>query len=527
MSAASGRELHELLRELVERQGAGVVETPEAFRAALDDFLSEDEATLGELNLLADAVRLGAVGRLLSMLDNGAQPLAAVAESGDALARDRGTEDLQRTRWAVAAVGYALRRVDADVVAAYHQGPPAAGDTQVPPEGRASVPPPPPPPPAQPGPAPPAPAPRPASPDTELSPGDGPGTLSGRSVDADTWDQQRYPPPPVPVPPRRRRVWPVVLLAVLLVLVGGGAVAWVLTQDDDPSGNATDDPTDEPNQSTPTGPLDITSNTVLVPIKRDDSSKIYAVDPDDPDSLEPITPGDNDNFPAISPDRETIVYLARATKDAVWPIVLDVATGESRQLFDSEDACDYARRPAFSPDGDRLALNCISAEGESTGMYIVDTEGALDQTIEVDGVVRGTPTWVSQTQLVASVADDEEGPSSLWLYDIQTKVAEQLTFDEGWDTHPDWVAGPDLLLFVRSESDEPVGELWTLSLDGEAEQVDVGQPVEDPVWSPGGTEIAFRTEDDTLATVSIDDPGNVVEVPGTEDVSGPPVWGDR
>ena len=168
----------------------------------------------------------------------------------------------------------------------------------------------------------------------------------------------------------------------------------------------------------------------------------------------------------------------------MWPIVLDVATGESRQLFDSEDACDYARRPAFSPDGQRLALNCIDAEGNSTGMYIVDTEGALEQTIEVDGVVRGTPTWVSQTQLVASVADDEEGPSSLWLYDIQTRDTEQLTFDEGWDTHPDWVAGPDLLLFVRSESDEPTGELWTLPLDGEPEQLDVGQPVLDPVWSP-------------------------------------------
>ena len=56
--------LHEQLRDLVERQGTGVVETPEAFRAALDDFLTEDEATLGELNLLGDAVRLGAVDRL-------------------------------------------------------------------------------------------------------------------------------------------------------------------------------------------------------------------------------------------------------------------------------------------------------------------------------------------------------------------------------------------------------------------------------------------------------------------------------
>jgi Tol biopolymer transport system component len=160
-------------------------------------------------------------------------------------------------------------------------------------------------------------------------------------------------------------------------------------------------------------------------------------------------------------------------------------------------------------------------------MYIVDPEGGLDQSIDVEGVVRGTPTWVSQTQLVAAVADSEDGPSTLWLYDLQSKEAEQLTSGEGWDTHPDWIAGPERLLFVRSESDDPTGELWTMTLDSEPEQIDVGQPVLDPVWSPGGTEIAFRTEDDTLATFLVDDPGSVEVVPGTENVNGPPVWGDR
>ena len=525
MTPGGGRELPELLRELVERQGAGVIETPEAFRAALDDFLSEDEATLGELNLLADAVRLGAVDRLLSMLDHGADPHAAVAEAGDALARDRGTEDHRRTRWAVAVVGYAVGRIAEPVVAAYRTGAPPPGATQAAPEG-----PPPVPPPAAPAaaapPSPPPPAPR----HTAIAPGAGPGTLSEPSTDADTWDHQRRPPGAPPPGRTRRRAWPIVLV-VLLLLVGGGAVAWVLTQDDDaPSDNATDDPTNDTSESTPSGPIDITSNTVLVPIKRDGSSKIYAVDPDDPDSIKPISPGDNDNFPAISPDRETIIYLARATKDAVWPIVLDVASGDSHQLFDSEDACDYARRPAYSPDGQRLALNCIDAEGQSTGMYIVDAEGALEQNIEMDGVVRGTPTWVSQTQLVASVADDDDSVSSLWLYDIQTADAEQLTFGtEGWDTHPDWSADREELLFVRSSSPEPEGDLWTMTLDGEPELVDVGQQVEDPVWSPDGSSVAFRSdqESDPLATLPIDDPSDVTVVPGTENVSGPPVWGDR
>ena len=105
--------LHEHLRDLVAHQGPTVADTAETFRAALDDFLTEDEATTGELNLLVDAVRLGAVVRLRSILANGGSPQAAISEAGDGFARDRGTDDLPRCRWAVAVVGYALGLVEA------------------------------------------------------------------------------------------------------------------------------------------------------------------------------------------------------------------------------------------------------------------------------------------------------------------------------------------------------------------------------------------------------------------------------
>src|SRR5690349_162536 len=88
--------LHESLRELVSVRGAGVVDEAEELRGALDDFLAEDEATLGELNLLVDAVRLGALRRVLDVLAHGAQPQAAIREAGATLARDRGTDDPSR-----------------------------------------------------------------------------------------------------------------------------------------------------------------------------------------------------------------------------------------------------------------------------------------------------------------------------------------------------------------------------------------------------------------------------------------------
>lgn len=109
------RDLHEQLRSLVAQHGVGITESAEQFRAALDDYLTEQDASQGELNLLVDAVRLGGVERLVTMLDNGADPDAAVREAGGELARDRSSDE-QRSRWAVAVMGYAIGRLGLDVV---------------------------------------------------------------------------------------------------------------------------------------------------------------------------------------------------------------------------------------------------------------------------------------------------------------------------------------------------------------------------------------------------------------------------
>lgn len=143
------RDLHEQLRSLVSQHGAGIAENAEQFRAALDDYLTEADAGQGELNLLVDAVRLGGVERLRAMLDNGADPVAAVRVAGGELARDRSSDE-QRSRWAVAAMGYALGRIDGAIVRSQLEGdatrlpygatapaappsPPAPGPVQTPP----------------------------------------------------------------------------------------------------------------------------------------------------------------------------------------------------------------------------------------------------------------------------------------------------------------------------------------------------------------------------------------------------------
>ncbi|WP_460850075.1 hypothetical protein, partial [Nocardioides ultimimeridianus] len=79
----------ESLRALVEAYGAKVVEHPDQFVAAMDDFVGDDEVQPGERSLLADAVRLGSPRRVAELIGHGATAPAAVRHAGAELDRAR------------------------------------------------------------------------------------------------------------------------------------------------------------------------------------------------------------------------------------------------------------------------------------------------------------------------------------------------------------------------------------------------------------------------------------------------------
>jgi hypothetical protein len=116
-------ELHERLLRLAHDFGVEIFGDGDTLRAAVDDYVPEDEATNGEINLLVDAIRLGAVQRMVSVLDAGGSSESAVDGAGDLLARERGSADVAGSRWACAVVGFALGRVDEGRVRRYRGAP--------------------------------------------------------------------------------------------------------------------------------------------------------------------------------------------------------------------------------------------------------------------------------------------------------------------------------------------------------------------------------------------------------------------
>ncbi|KRA37186.1 MULTISPECIES: TolB family protein [unclassified Nocardioides] len=513
--------LHESLRELIVARGAGVIADAEEFRGALDDFLREDEATVGELNLLVDAVRLGAVQRFLTVVDQGADPAAAVREAGLSLARDRGTDDPGRSRWAVAVIGYALGRAPMSVV----------NDLII---SESTQPTPPPPPPAVTPRAgtPPPPDSGPPRPTTVVAP-------STAALPVEPVAQRPVPappPPPVPFdarrPARRGRGLLAALLVVALVAAIAGGVWWWRSGDgktDDPNADETGSGDDN---SSARAPGAIGDDELVLAMEVDGLTRVYRVGAQTGDAT-PITSGPLDQNPAISPDRRWIVTLLGDSGGKV-PYVVDVASkGQARRLFPESGPCARADRVGWSPDGSRVAAVCVDATNAPLGLFVglVDDQGTVAEPEEVDvpaaGSLKGALSWVSDSELVYQQYDTAKG-SGLHVVDLDSGETRRITEEDGlFHGQPDYSSDRGLLLLAVGAKRLEPSAIVAVKPDGSDEQVLLADPVLYPTWSPDGSEIAFL-RDGRLFIGPWDELGAAHELTGLPGpVSAPPVWGSR
>ncbi|WP_322938630.1 TolB family protein [Nocardioides bizhenqiangii] len=523
--------LHHSLRDLVSVRGAGVVDEAEEFRGVLDDFLAEDEATLGELNLLVDAVRLGALRRVLDVMDHGAAPQAAIREAGAALARDRGTDDPTRSCWALASLGFALGKVDESTVRTFlgdtgtmsapsrpvppiapAPDPVATGPTtaerpttEALPDGAAAAAPPAAQPGAAPSPAPPTAAPQPAP-------------YAG-------------PVPPV-IPEQRSSRAGVYLLILLVALLLGGLIATgiILLRSDDPT--ASDEPTsDAPDAGESAAKALVPRSAMLVPYVVDNISRIYQVDTLTGESEPMTSAGVDARLPTISPDRRTMTYQLGAPPSVVRSV--DLETGEERDLFDADGDCGTAGRPAWSPDGSRFAVVCSGIDKVVDGIWVANADGSGLTEVVPDPDVNGSPTWISDTEFVFPIEEVESAPLTFWKSDADGSRIEQMDVElDGFLSHADWSPTAERLIFLVSPDAEMEGAVWTVDVDGEDAELVADGSYAHPVWSPDGDAIGVTSYDEegeeSLAYIPLDDPENPVIVPDPPpgDI-GVPVWGTR
>lgn len=526
--------LHVTLRELVTTRGPGVLRDAEELRGALDDFLAEDEATTGEVNVLVDAVRLGALPRLLTLLDGGAVPDAAISEVGDGLARDRGSDDVRRPRWALAVFAYALGRIDGSTHLA--AAPPGTAyidrATQpLPDEAAASVGVPPPPPPADLG----APVggvlPPPPPPVVEPTP------------------EPEPPVPPVSPEERKRSRGALAMLLVLLLVAGAGAVAawWWLNRDDDTSADddssETSSPSDEPTKKKKKKDEPLTGElpdnelvtSLLVGDEETGQEKLYRVDAETGEAKEisqsPAT------LPTITPDRRSVIYLVPTASGGRQLRIIDLVDETDEQLFPEGSPCEYGNRPAFSPNGMRFVVTCADSSGAGTGLYTASIGGEPTQ---ISTLSVGAPTWGSDG-FIYFFTGKEFDDAAIQRIGEAGGDPEQVTDPGSGFTYADPDFSDTGLLYLRlgerPEEGTPEGEVVYLDASGTEQLVDIGETVGHPAWSADGKSVVFLIDDsagaERVAVTSLDDPSAWrlldITVDGDAVDGNPtaPAWGTR
>ncbi|WP_183094423.1 TolB family protein [Nocardioides stalactiti] len=529
--------IHDSLRELVEVRGPGVVADADELRGALDDFLAEDEATLGEINLLVDAVRLGALRRVREVIGHGAPAEDAIRQAGDALSRDRGTDDPIRSCWALASLLFAIGVVEASLVRMFRAGlgtvpapaPPSA------PHGRAP----------EPAPAPAAPpAPAPERPAALAAPASVPHRPTVPvEVPATGGTHPRGPVPPTGVERRTGRAG-VALLVVLVALILGGLVAAgviLLGADDGDDGSTTaDDPTSEgPGRRSEPRPL-VPDTAMLVAYEIDDEAAVFEVDVASGVSKQLSPDGVDARLPTISPDRRSMTYVdfTEAAKGEPGVLMLmDLESGETRRVFDAAGPCAHALRPGWSLDGSRVAAICQDDEGDPLGIYVTSADGSGDPRLVVeDTLVRGAPTWVSRREFVYGRYSDDGEVLGLRLIDADAGgQAVEVPTPPGYQiSYADWSPEAGQLLFLVTEpgAEEEIGSIWTMNANGTGQKLLAEGEFLHPVWSVDGRSIGVTWYDDSgsevLAYLDVDDPSTVVVVPDPPaGEAGIPVWATR
>ena len=127
--------------------------------------------------------------------------------------------------------------------------------------------------------------------------------------------------------------------------------------------------------------------------------------------------------PAISPDGATLVYVTNNTGRMALK-QMELSSGEHSEIW-SSDGYDQIRQPAFSVDGNRLAVQISKLRG-TQDIYIMNRDGSQLRPIFEDAAIDASPSWgLDDTHLFFH--SDRSGVPNIFAYRLETDQLFQVT----------------------------------------------------------------------------------------------------
>ena len=229
--------------------------------------------------------------------------------------------------------------------------------------------------------------------------------------------------------------------------------------------------------------------------KKSRESKIWLAAADGGSEPVCFTQGPNDRSPRWSPDGDSIAFLSnRNKKTQVFRI--SSLGGEAFPLTELEESILSFH---WSPDGSRLLLVLKTAEDAAKQQDKKEPQPDLQVVRNAKYKANGVHPYL------------DENRSHLWVFDLASKKATQITRGDAWDdSAPAWSPDGKWIAFVSDRTGEQYegssnDDIWIISADGGEPRRLTTQPHQDvyPQWSPDGRTIAYLRTDNPYAQPEI------------------------
>ena len=233
---------------------------------------------------------------------------------------------------------------------------------------------------------------------------------------------------------------------------------------------------------------------------------------------------EEDNFPVVSPDRRTIAYLHRTSPTSREVRVMGADGSGDRALFATPPpGCTDVTRPAFNGPQLRLVLPCLDAATGATTLTLVELDGTVVSVVDRGAV--GDPAMAPDGLSVVywkAAEAGQDGGEIYWASLDGSSPAGPVTAGDDRDNDPAISPTDNVAAFTR-----PGQGIWTVGLQA-------GNPVTqlttrdgdmDPSFSPDGTQITFKRQDEVWVMDA--DGGNEKRVSAVGDVGTAAAWSPR
>jgi hypothetical protein len=233
---------------------------------------------------------------------------------------------------------------------------------------------------------------------------------------------------------------------------------------------------------------------------------------------------EEDNFPVISADRRTIVYLHRTSPTTRELHVMGADGTGDRPLFATVPAgCADMTRPAFGGPTLQLVLPCLDPTTGDTTLNLVSLDGTVVRV--VDSGWLSDPAMTPDGRFVLYWRNDARQEGGAIYRAPLDGSGPPVPITPGGAIHDnDAAASPngDLVAITRAGQG-----IWTVALGGSgvATQLTKQGGDQDPSWSPDGSQITFKRQDQLWVMDA--DGGNAKRISKPGDIGTAAAWSPR